>query len=364
MAKATKIASALAGMVLPMFLAVTANAQEAGESGGTAKRASAQSHSGISDTQRQEVESRGALAHQILDNITAEAEARGLDKSWRQAALGNLLALKSSQLRELSAMPGYDAVMAGMAAKSRQNKVLGDIANDVVFVPVTPCRLIDTRVVGGKISSPRGYDLDVLGNPYGGAAACNIETITGVDEDTMAGFVFNVTIVDTSAGAPGFLALRPAGTTDVTSLMNWYVAGAGVQVANSAIVVGANNGNGLGGNVSSFEILASSPVHVIVDFFGAFMRPQATTLDCTQTFVEQLVGAGATFNFAIPGCPAGYALVGAGCRTPLLAGATWAINGLFKATVGGSMGTYCAGTNVGAQQTLQGAAQCCRIPGR
>ena len=43
----------------------------------------------------------------------------------------------------------------------------------------------------------------------------------------------NVTIYDTSSAAPpGFLAVRPVGSTNVTSLLNWYLQGPFVQDAN------------------------------------------------------------------------------------------------------------------------------------
>ena len=39
-------------------------------------------------------------------------------------------------------------------------------------------------------------------------------------------------------------------------------------------------------------------------------------LTSTSMFVSHVVQANATFDIAIPACPAGYIMSGAGCRTP------------------------------------------------
>lgn len=326
----------------------------------------------FTSTEMQEIQKRFALAQEIVSSVSSEAKARGLSDSWRSTTINMLLGMNSSALTKLKSTGGYDATISSATkyakGQSFSTKAFGDIASDLVYVSVTPCRLIDTRNVVGKINGSRGYDLDVLGNPYGGAAGCNIETMLGIDEDSIGAFLFNVTIVDPSA-APGFVAVRPTGTTTVTSLVNWYEAGASVQNSNAAILPGANSGNGLGGNVNAFDIVTSTAVHVIVDFFGAFVRPEATALQCSRVGTSPASGTvsnGGVYFVDAPACPTGYSRIAIGCAYN-----GTAPNGLDVAEIQLEEGVFLEGclfrNNSGVTQNatpLRAQANCCRVPGR
>ena len=111
------------------------------------------------------------------------------------------------------------------------------------------------------------------------------------------------------------------------------------------------------------SIFTFAETHVVGDIVGYFIAPQATGLDCTATFVTQNVAANGIFNFPIPACPVSYAVTGAGCRTPGFNEANFAINGLYWNN--GAVDTYCSGQNTTAGViTVEGTAQCCRVPGR
>lgn len=88
------------------------------------------------------------------------------------------------------------------------------------------------------------------------------------------------------------------------------------------------------------------------------------TLECSSTFVSQVVGNGQTFDIQIPGCPAGTTITGAGCRTPGFNDADWAINGLALFPPSGTPLAFCSGINKTAGNiTVQGTARCCRVAG-
>ena len=82
----------------------------------------------------------------------------------------------------------------------------------------------------------------------------------------------------------------------------------GVQAANLGVVTTDLNA----GSASEFVLQTSAPVHVIVDLFGAFTRPEATALDIVDVTTQYTVNApGDTFT-VLATCPAGYAVTGGG----------------------------------------------------
>jgi hypothetical protein len=97
----------------------------------------------------------------------------------------------------------------------------------------------------------------------------------------------NVTIVDPST-SPGFLAIKPTAAAPTTSLINWYEAGPAVQAANQGIVTIDQDVP----TAAEFVIVASGPVHVIVDIFGAFIAPQWGTIATNVEFVGVAPAAG------------------------------------------------------------------------
>ncbi len=306
------------------------------------------------------------LINRIVQTAGADRLGAGVTAERQRWLLESLYQMPLAQLRAMRLSGSIDGITNEMTkAKAVMPKLeqpaLGGLTSELVYIPVTPCRLIDTRNVGGPIVGSRGFDLDQNGSSFGGSASCNVVTNSGIGTSgNGAAVAINVAIVSPTA-APGFIGARPVGTSNTTALVNWYEAGATVQASNAGVISYDQQG------IVADEIeFFGSPTQIIVDLFGVFAAPTATELDCQQTFVEQAnVAIGANFNFAIPACPTGYALTGAGCRTPSQNGANWAINGLYKSTAGSALTAFCSGRNdTGSIQNIQGTAQCCRIPGR
>jgi hypothetical protein len=263
-------------------------------------------------SQRLEVQRRGELAKRVVEQVAGDARALGLQPSWRQSMLVTLLAEPASRLATLAGMTSHSAVMNELAKPTP--KALGDASNDLVFKPFVPCRYIDTRNAGGKIAGTRQFDLANNGGVYGGIMACDPKTLAGIsNEDQIGALAVNIALVDTSAGAPGFLTMRPSGSTQLTALANWYVASVSTQDSNAAVVPIDQTGQ-----TNEIEILTSGAVDVIVDLLGAFLPPNATALDCAT--VTNPPGGSATGDLA-PGqsaiftatCAAGYTVTGGGC---------------------------------------------------
>jgi hypothetical protein len=263
---------------------------------------------GLSQRQRDEASARIEAANRIVDRMAAEAKSKGMGAGWRQAALEMLLPLNSNALRQVEQQAySLDALSAAVTSAAEDPNLIGDPAADLTYTPIVPCRYIDTRNVGGRITGQRTYDLEQTA--YGGVAGCNPEVIFGVaDDEQIAAIAMNITIVDPLA-APGFVALKPTGAAPTSSLVNWYEMGPAVQAANQGIV----STNQAAATTTNFVIESSAAVHVIADFFGAFVEPEATPLDRNVQTASVNVANGALVGITSPACPATYTNVGGGC---------------------------------------------------
>lgn len=231
---------------------------------------------------------------------------------------------------------------------------IGDADRDLVYVPVTPCRVLDTRLAGGTIPAggTRSFEIAAAADytAQGGSATnCNVGNV-----GTIGSAVINFTVVNPSIA--GFItAYEFGGTQPLAATLN-YVAG---DIRGNLAIVPLDS-NSAGNDISVFTF---AETHLVGDIVGYFIAPQATGLQCTSTFVTENVAGNAIFDIAIPACPVSYAVTGAGCRTPGFNEASWAINGLFRN--GGTVSTFCSGQNTTAGViTVEGTAQCCRVPGR
>lgn len=128
---------------------------------------------------------------------------------------------------------------------------MADVPPTSSYLPLAPCRLVDTREAGAPLGTAQTLTLPVAGE-------CE------VPEDATA-VALTVTAVDTAA--EGFLTVWPADRPQpLASTIAW--GGAGEVRANGALV-----GLSPGGEVSVF---VNSATHVVVDVSGAFV-PASTT---------------------------------------------------------------------------------------
>ncbi len=129
-------------------------------------------------------------------------------------------------------------------------------AGGLSFIPVTPCRVRDTRNPPG--SAP---ELDTQGPaqfpPINGTLAVNITGSNCGAPPSALAYVLNATVVP--PGPLGFLTLWPNGTPQ--PLVSTLNAIDGAVTSNMAIVP-TNNG--------SINVFVSNPTHVVLDIFGYF----------------------------------------------------------------------------------------------
>lgn len=293
-------------------------------------------------------------------------------RTWSQRMVSNFANADSNNFKDALKRDTFEGAMAVLSGNghrvsdervinkfasmksSKDLRVLGSLTSDLVYTPIQPCRILDTRnTAGGPIAanSNRSFvSINQANFTAQGGSATDCGTL-GLNATAVA---INVTAA--FPVADGYATVYPFGTTMPLAASVNYLAG---SVVNNGII--AQIPNPL--TTSDFTIYSFAQSHYVADIVGYFAPPQATPLGCVSTFVTESVAANGVFDVEIPSCPVGYTVTGAGCRTPGFNQANWAINGLFHD--GTDLATYCSGTNATAGViTVEGTAQCCRVPGR
>ena len=236
------------------------------------------------------------------------------------------------------------APRSGAAAKA-----LGDAADDLVYTPVVPCRIVDTRNAGGAFAAgeTRNYHAYLTSGTFagqGGAASnCGIPPNPGA-------VALNLTIV--SGGGVGFLTAWPySAPQPLASTLNYFAQGE--IAANGAIVPVCQPAC-----ASEFSVYTSGGLNLIVDIVGYFAAQIATALQCLQlTGPSTTIALGADTLVALPACSSGYTRTGANCS------GTANVPGGYLVETNAS---GCVFRNLSGVATYNATATaiCCRVPGR
>jgi hypothetical protein len=230
---------------------------------------------------------------------------------------------------------------------------LGSLSNDLVFTPVTPCRIFDTRPSQGgtgPIPAAGTKGFAVWGQTSftaQGGAATNCGVVAAANTEAVA---VNLTVVLPTTG--GFITAYPTGAPlPVAATVNFN---AGDVKGNFAIVKVQQTGA-----APSLNVYSTSTVDVVGDVVGYYSKPVATALECVNTTPTAILidanPIGAQYsNFLSPGaCPAGYSPTSFHCTVSDVRGsASEGPNG------------YCVGNAPVNTITLGAYRTCCRIPGR
>lgn len=191
-------------------------------------------------------------------------------------------------------LPGPAAAQAQLGAFQSPvtNLGVGDVDADVVFTPVTPCRLIDTRFAVGpfaanetrhyKIIGPASY-ASIGGNPSG----CNIPGSTTpvtatTYSNTVRALVLNFTAVDV-AGIGNVRAWPTNQTLPLASVLNY--APALYAIANGVAVVTCNAAVASGTVCATGDLsirIDAAVANMVVDVLG-YYTPQRYFLASNRT---------------------------------------------------------------------------------
>lgn len=322
---------------------------------------------GITAEQRLMLQEKLSHVATLLRTAHVDQPGSQVSPDQRRWLMERMLSLPLGELRGIAAVASATALgdalnsaHARVDVRTRTSaKALGDLATELVFIPIAPCRFVDTRVTGGQIpnNGSRGYDLDQTGMTYGGSGSCDPSATVGGNANQMGAIFINVTAIG-SPFAPGFLGVRPTGSGNVTSLVNWYESGATVQAANAAIV--PINQATINDEIEFF----GTQTHVVVDVMGVFAAPTPTALQCvTGTLVPLNIASAGIHHLDAGGCPTGYTISATSCQI-VGTGDTANLYQLGGGVVG-TNSTRCTWRYQGASNVqVTNTPWCCRLPGR
>lgn len=319
---------------------------------------------------------RGQLVHDIVAKWGVHVQkAQGADVHEWARRMGPLFAnasldtlAKAAHARSFEDMnnaflvdrsgKGVDARLSmnsTMPVLATATKALGDAATDLVYVPVTPCRIIDTRVAGGAIAANTTRNFDVsettsYTSQGGDSGNCNGVGAAG----NFAAAVINFTVVTPSAA--GYITAFPYLATQPLAATVNYTAG---DIRGNLAIVKLD----LGASTAEMSVYTFAQTHLVADIVGYYINPQATNLNCTNTTVQTFtINASTTNFFNNPSCPTGYTAVTPYCWTA--ASGVYSQGSGYNANAVGNP-TFCAWQNTTASnQSVFGGNVCCRVPGR
>ena len=223
---------------------------------------------------------------------------------------------------------------------------IGSLSADLVFTPVTPCRIVDTRNAGGTIAAntARGFK---AWSATGFAAQGGSATPCGIPQSTnIAALEMNlVAVLPTGAG---YITAFPSNVAQPNASTLNYVAGD--IVANGAIVKVSQ-----ASLATDWTVFTFATTHFLADVTGYYSMPVATALQCIEVAgpTVSVPASSADFQLIAPACTAGYTRVGINFDS---AGELIRKDGRLD---------YLFVRNTAASiQSATPYSACCRIPGR
>src|SRR5262249_18544463 len=171
-----------------------------------------------------------------------------------------LARLDAETLAAAGAASSYKAVMAlvatGRTTESPGTNSLGDPQDDVVYTPVTPCRIVDTRLAAdGALAggTARTFDVDGTNLAVQGGSG------TGCGIPFRVAAAVTMTIVAVEPAAPGYLTAWGLGPQPTSSVLNYAAKDV---IANTAIIPVAPGGG------NDFALFTLATTDVVVDVLG------------------------------------------------------------------------------------------------
>jgi hypothetical protein len=300
----------------------------------------------------------------IVQRWESDARASGRwDPNYAAEMFNALMSLQPLNLVAASAAPTYEGVMNVLATGSATKgpaggpNVLGDALDDLVYTPIAPCRIVDSRsatrgdwplpVQAGLKQFQGGhvYTVDMDGPNFssqgGSSSGCGIPF--GVAQ------AVHMTLTVTNPSGSGFLtAWRYLSAQPLASFVDWVPG----QTLGNTATVPTYPGAG-----DDFDVYVSSNVSVVIDVVGYLAAPQATPLDCTSVNSPVVNVPVNVWTSVDVSCPAGVVVTGGGfdCGVPGVS--------LTSVPNGNGWRTW-AYNQTGSTQGVITYAQCCRIPGR
>jgi hypothetical protein len=354
---------------------------------------------------------RIARAHEILNRWEPIAVRAGAHfAAWRDVFATQLTAMDASVLQSLdrveasaddakrayarfaNAMRAAEMQSFQLATSGKGHVKLASTTTDQVFVPIVPCRIVDTRIVGGPIAAgtTRNFLFYATNtaddwSAQGGVAGTVGTTCPGTilpNGGTYAPSAAVVTITVVSPSAAGnWIVWGGADPVPTVSALNW--TGPGEILANTTVIPeGGRSGTGSGGPIGDFAVRYNGPsgsAQFVADVVGYLVENKATALDCQATppvidDVRNCInGCPDPQQRAVTSdaCPSGWTLTSGDCAgsyTASTPNAHVVQTAMYYVGAFPNAKWHCEQAAIGGNNinNLQSSASaiCCRVPGR
>ncbi len=286
--------------------------------------------------------------------MDAKVWAREMAPAFAEASMEELSAAASApdfnSMNKL--LLGQQPMAAAVGGDGDGTQTLGETTTDLVFVPITPCRIVDTRLAGGQIAANtvRSFDVTAVSDysfQGGDASNCGGAGAAG----SFAAAAINFTVV-TPNGA-GFITAFPfLGTQPLAATVN-YTAG---SIVGNYTVVKLDQG----ASTNELSVFSFAQTHLVADMVGYFINPALGALDCVETTSANItVNANSTGTGSSAACAAGYTIISGGCTMSTFDGRV-----VSSRSFPISNTHFCAFRNENAGASNIGVAygRCCRLP--
>jgi hypothetical protein len=207
---------------------------------------------------------------------------------------------------------GLSPALAQEKATSTRNgpSDLGDSQADLVYTPVTPCRIIDTRLAGGPIAGGTTRSFRVTGGDLSSQGG----SPTGCGIPSGAATAAVVNFIAVNPAGPGDLRITPFGTPMPTASILNYAAVTGLNIANGPTVAICDLA--VAPCSSDFTIQADgAATQVVADVQGYFRKLRTDQLPApinpNQVAILRWYAANQTADFPMALGPSGVAFDGA-----------------------------------------------------
>lgn len=309
---------------------------------------------------------RGELAQDIVDRWSPYVERSygAMGAGWDERIQGTLEAADISNLELAASATSFEQMNAALlgtgggagtvaanSAPDVQPMSLGSPGSDLVYTPLNPCRIVDTRVVGGPITangtrSFKSYTTTDFTSQGGDASNCNLPQNVSA---------LSVKITSVLPSADGYFTAYPFDQAKPLASSLNYVGGmilsdeSHVRLCRPACP-------------SEFNVYSYAQSEIVIDVTGYFIEPEATALDCTIAQESGSLALLGGLQTKFVNCPTDYTATGGGC------------GGVLGVGISNSEPNVVAGQPVGWKCDLVGSllsvlgyqvnATCCRVPGR
>jgi hypothetical protein len=234
---------------------------------------------------------------------------------------------------------------------------IGSLSSDLVFTPVTPCRIVDTRgaplgpVMAGATRTFKAWD-STYAAQGGSATNCGL-----LQSNDVAALALNLLVIVPSG--EGYITAWPADVPQPNaSTLNYK---ANDVLANSAILKVSQTS-------SDWNLFSVSTTHFVADVVGYYSKPKATALECvtavnSSTTIPANTNATDTTNIiTAPSCDSAYTKTATSCS---FYGTQMVLRKTETSPTDNGATSFCVYDNpASTAQRVFITSTCCRIPGR